>query len=60
MKFKKDAKIIGVWGGRGSGKSTCVKEMTAKNNRVIVIDPIGDYEGAGLYPIGRFAGFIMP
>lgn len=56
MKFKKDAKIIGVWGGRGSGKSTCVKEMTAKNNRVIVIDPIGDYEGAGFVSYRTFRG----
>lgn len=47
MKFSKDAKIIGVWGGRGSGKSTKVKEMTRKNDRVIVIDPIGDYNASG-------------
>lgn len=42
--MNKDAKIIGIWGGRGSGKSTCTKEKTKKNNRLIVIDPIGDYE----------------
>lgn len=42
--MNKDAKKIGVWGGTGSGKSTCVKELTAKNKRLIVIDPIGDYE----------------
>lgn len=41
--MKKDAKIIGVWGGRGSGKSTRIKEIIADNNRVIVLDPIGDY-----------------
>lgn len=41
--MKKDAKKIGVWGGTGSGKSTRVKEIIKGNNRVIVIDPIGDY-----------------
>lgn len=43
----KNARKIGVWGGTGSGKSTRVKELTAKNNRLIVIDPIGDYEREG-------------
>lgn len=52
----KDAKTIGVWGGRGSGKSTRVKEMTAKNNRVIVIDPIGDYAASGFTSYKTFAG----
>lgn len=41
--MKKDAKKIGVWGGTGSGKSTRAKELIAKNKRVIVIDPIGDW-----------------
>ena len=45
--MKKDAKIIGVWGGRGSGKSTRIKELTAGNNRLIVLDPIGDYAQEG-------------
>lgn len=45
--LQKDAKIIGVWGGRGSGKSTCAKGLTRKNNRVIVIDPVADWESAG-------------
>ncbi len=42
--MRKDAKKIGVWGGTGSGKSTRVKEIIADNDRVIVIDPIGDYQ----------------
>lgn len=50
--MNKDAKIIGVWGGRGSGKSTRTKELIAKNNRLIVIDPIGDYEKEA-----RFTGY---
>ena len=45
--MKKDAKIVGVWGGRGSGKSTRIKELTKTNNRLIVLDPIGDYAQGG-------------
>ena len=45
--MSKDAKIIGVWGGRGSGKSTRIKELTRTNNRLIVLDPIGDYAQGG-------------
>ena len=41
--MKKDAKIIGVWGGRGSGKSTRIKEIVKALPRVIVIDPTGEY-----------------
>ncbi len=47
MKFSKDATITGVWGGRGSGKSTFIKERTKSNTRIIVADPIGDYAAAG-------------
>lgn len=54
--FSKDAKICGVWGARGSGKSTHVKEMTAENKRVIVIDPIGDYSASGFVSYKTFAG----
>lgn len=39
----KNAKITGLWGGRGSGKSTRAKELIADINRLIVIDPIGDW-----------------
>jgi len=43
----KNANILGVWGGRGSGKSTRIKETLKDNkkysNRVVVFDPIGDY-----------------
>ena len=41
--MNKDAKIVFVGGGRGSGKSTCLKELTEKNNRLITLDPVGDY-----------------
>lgn len=42
--MKKDAPKIGVWGGTGSGKSTRVKEIIKSRDRVIVLDPIGDYQ----------------
>lgn len=41
--MNKDAKIIGIWGGRGSGKSTRIKELIKPLSRVIVIDPTGEY-----------------
>lgn len=43
----KDAKIIGIWGGRGSGKSTRAKSMTRDCRRVIVVDPLADWGGRG-------------
>lgn len=45
MQIKKDAKIIGIWGGRGSGKSTRAKFLAKHYQRLIVIDPAGDYWG---------------
>ena len=41
---------VGVWGGSESGKSTRIKEMTRDNNRMIVLDPMGDWQ--------REAGFV--
>lgn len=41
--MKKDAQNEGYWGGRGAGKSTGVKERVARESRLIVLDPIGDY-----------------
>lgn len=55
----KDAEIRGVWGGRGSGKSTQVKEQTKSLNRVICIDPIGDYQAAGFRCYKTFAGLFQ-
>lgn len=45
--MNKDAKIIGVWGGRGSGKSTRIKELVKYESRVIAVDPVGEYHEAG-------------
>lgn len=44
MNLSKDAKRVGIWGGSGSGKSTRLKELTRTDNRLIVLDPIGDWE----------------
>lgn len=45
--MNKDAQIIGIWGGRGSGKSTRAKEIVERNSRLIVFDPIGDWAKDG-------------
>lgn len=39
----KDAKIIGVYGGRGQGKSTHVKKRMGEYSRVIAFDPMDEY-----------------
>lgn len=41
--MSKDAKIIGVYGGRGQGKSTYVKAMIGIYPRIIVFDPMAEY-----------------
>lgn len=41
--INKDAKITGVWGKRGSGKSTRVKKLIKNCNRLVVYDPILEY-----------------
>ena len=45
--MKKDAEIIGLWGGRGSGKTTWMRENLEKKNRVIVLDPMDDIKLKG-------------
>lgn len=55
--MKKDAKNMGFWGGRGAGKSTGVKEQIAKETRLIVFDPIGDYaQERGYSPVKTLKG----
>jgi hypothetical protein len=44
--MKKDAEVIGVWGTRGSGKSTRCMELVNRCDRLIVFDTIGDYRGS--------------
>lgn len=39
----KDAKIIGIWGKRGSGKSTRAKMLIKGVDRLVVYDPILEY-----------------
>ena len=45
--MKKDAEIIGIWGGRGSGKTTRQIELMQDRDRVIVLDPIGSFKAKG-------------
>lgn len=40
----KDAKITGIWGRRGTGKSTCVKKLIKTIDRFIVYDPLYEYD----------------
>lgn len=39
----KDAKIIGIWGKRGSGKSTRAKMLIKNLDRLVVYDPVLEY-----------------
>lgn len=39
----KDAKITGIWGRRGTGKSTCAKDLIDNTRRLIVYDPLFEY-----------------
>lgn len=45
--MKKDAEVIGIWGCRGSGKTTRQIELMAGRDRVIVLDPIGSFKARG-------------
>ncbi len=47
MKFSKDAEIIMISGGRGSGKTTRQIELIEKRDRVLVLDPIGTFSAKG-------------
>lgn len=38
--------VISVFGHKGSGKSTLVKELVEEHDRVIIFDTMGEYEGA--------------
>ena len=38
--------VISVFGHKGSGKSTLVKELVAEHKRVIVFDTMGEYDDA--------------
>lgn len=42
-----DATRIGIWGGSGSGKSTRAKEMIKAARRIVVFDPMDEYQREG-------------
>lgn len=50
-----NATRIGIWGGSGSGKSTRAKEMLKSARRVVVFDPMEEYEREGLKPFRSIA-----
>jgi len=45
--MKKDAEVTGLWGGRGSGKTTWMREKLEQKKRVIVLDPMDDIKLTG-------------
>lgn len=45
--MKKDAGQIGVWGCRGSGKTTRQRELVEGRARIIVLDPMEQFRGFG-------------
>lgn len=45
--MKKDAEQVGIWGCKGSGKTTRQKEMIEGRKRVIVLDPMDNFGGKG-------------
>jgi DNA helicase HerA-like ATPase len=51
--MNKDAEIIGVWGARGSGKTTRQVELIKSHDRVIVLDPIGSFKAQGFKTVRR-------
>jgi len=38
---------VGVWGRSGSGKSSYIKQRIAKARRVVIFDPLDEYEAEG-------------
>lgn len=56
--MKKDAKIIGIWGGRGSGKTTRLLELLKSHSRVIVFDPVGEFGRKGFKSYTTMAGLL--
>jgi len=46
------AKIICIFGKRGSGKSTLAKKFLRGKKRVIVFDPLGEYDGERFENLG--------
>lgn len=51
--MKKDAEIIMISGGRGSGKTTRQIELMEGRDRVIVLDPIGSFKARGFKSVNN-------
>lgn len=57
--MNKDAKIIGIWGRRGSGKSTRAKEIIKNVNRLVVYDPILEYHKEGCIIVNNIKDMLI-
>lgn len=57
--MNKDAEIIGIWGGRGSGKTTRQIELMAGRDRVIVLDPMGSFKAKGFKTVNSLKSLYM-
>lgn len=55
----KDAGCLGVWGRRGSGKTTCVKALLKVRPRVICFDPMRDYAPGGRWRRADTLGGVL-
>jgi len=53
MSFKSNAGRIGVWGASGSGKSSWVKQQIASRSRLVVFDPLGEYDARQLATVDQ-------
>lgn len=63
--MNKDAKIIGIWGGRGSGKSTKIKEYIKSQDLrhyrgIIALDPLGEYKDEGFSEVTTLKRGLYP
>ena len=55
----KDAKVIGIWGRRGSGKSTKAKELMRGYSRIVVYDPLLEYHKEGCRVVSDVRGMVQ-
>jgi DNA helicase HerA-like ATPase len=51
-------KIVVILGRKGSGKSTLAREVVAKLPRVVVLDPLEEYQGLRCRSIGALVSFM--
>lgn len=57
--MKKDAEMVCITGGRGSGKTTCQIEMIRDRNRVIVLDPMDNFGAKGFKRVTNIKAMLI-